>query len=124
VLSHARSLTPSTLILAYTLLKGLFSGATLRSYALIGLFNKTAAPVEGVAVAIVQALSMGVYFVLCGVEMVEKRRWMRDDLKRLPQVLTSSILSRAMYIWLLPFLWRGRGGRLRSKTWKLNLRHS
>ncbi|CAL1703415.1 unnamed protein product [Somion occarium] len=100
VIEHFRSVTPSSVVVSYTLIKTIFTSTTLRTYAKIDLFTNAR------NAAIFSTLTTASYGILFYVEILEKRRLLRQ--KNLPKESTSSFLTRSAYIWLLPFLWRGR----------------
>ncbi|CAL1707862.1 unnamed protein product [Somion occarium] len=100
VAEHFRSSNPSMIIICYTLVKGLFTAAAVRSHLQIGVF------LTAHAFAVLTALSAASYLSLLCVETVEKRRLLRR--KTLPTVSTASFLSRSLCFWLIPLLWTGR----------------
>ncbi|KAJ7433880.1 P-loop containing nucleoside triphosphate hydrolase protein [Mycena galericulata] len=89
VVEHFHAVTSSTLIISYTFIRGLFTAVALRSANQMGL--------RGSAIAI-SALVTSSYFLFFCVELIPK-----------PHSKTpSNILSRFLYIWLIPLLWKGR----------------
>ncbi|KAJ7485129.1 P-loop containing nucleoside triphosphate hydrolase protein [Mycena galericulata] len=94
---HFKSLTPSTLIITYSFLKGVFSATIMRSSIQIGSPNTSTA---------LLALVTAAYFLVTFSELVGKRRALID--KTVPQISTSSFISRTLYLWLLPLMWSGR----------------
>ncbi|KAG9085879.1 hypothetical protein FS749_004046, partial [Ceratobasidium sp. UAMH 11750] len=105
-LEHFRSLRPSTLIMSYGLLKGLFGAAILRTYSAIEMLRE---PVDGTrGLFSVYALSTASYLLLLVVEGIEKRRMYKPEYRSYSQESGSSVLTRSSFIWLLPVLWRGR----------------
>ncbi|KAJ7493649.1 P-loop containing nucleoside triphosphate hydrolase protein [Mycena latifolia] len=99
VIEHLYAIAPSALIIAYTFIRGLFTAAALRSAVKIGLSPSATA---------LSALVTSSYFLLFFVELVPK-----PQTKSVSSVSTSSILSRSLYIWLLPLLWTGSNKTLR-----------
>ncbi|KAG8744004.1 hypothetical protein FRC10_010983 [Ceratobasidium sp. 414] len=105
-LEHFRSLRPSTLVMSYGLLKGLFGAAILRTYSAIGMLRE---PLDGTrGLFSVYALFTASYFLLLVVEGIEKRRMYKPEYRSYSQESGSSILTRSSFVWLLPVLWRGR----------------
>ncbi|KAJ7493681.1 P-loop containing nucleoside triphosphate hydrolase protein [Mycena latifolia] len=98
VVEHLYDIAPSTLIIAYTFIRGFFTAAALRSAVKTG--------VSSTAIAI-SALVTSSYFLLFCVELIPK-----PQTKSLSNISTSSILSRSLYIWLFPLLWTGRNRSL------------
>ncbi|KAF8312074.1 P-loop containing nucleoside triphosphate hydrolase protein [Clavulina sp. PMI_390] len=104
-LEHSQSPTPSTLILIHSFLKSLFIGALLRTFHLTtnignGLLSTTA----------ITAAAYGSHFL---VELVEKRRLFREEVKlEYTGESSLSFLSRSTFLWLLSIMWRGRTSRL------------
>ena len=94
----------------YTLIKGLFVSATLRTYLLSGALN--AYPRVFHATALVAAS----YYLALFVELVHKSsNSFKEDYKRHPIEAKSSFLVRSAFLWLLPLLWRGRNTRFQLK---------
>ncbi|KAJ6540558.1 P-loop containing nucleoside triphosphate hydrolase protein [Mycena capillaripes] len=99
VTEHFRTITPSTLVITYAFIKGLFTAAIMRSSIQIGDPARTTA---------LLALVCGAYFALALVELLfGKPRGQLLD-KDIPAVSTTSFVSRSLYLWLLPLLWTGR----------------
>lgn len=72
---HFRSSNPSMIIICYTLVKGLFTAAAVRSHLQIGVF------LTAHAFAVLTALSAASYLSLLCVETVEKRRLLRRKVR-------------------------------------------
>lgn len=83
-LEHFRSSTPSMLVICYTLLKGLFTAVTLRTYMKSGLFYTSH------ALAVLTAVSTAAYLSLLCVELIEKRRLL---LKKVRLSVSTVVLS-------------------------------
>ncbi|KAJ7360685.1 P-loop containing nucleoside triphosphate hydrolase protein [Mycena albidolilacea] len=98
---HFKSITPSTLVLAYAFIKGLFSAAIMRSSIQIGSSNTS---------TVLLALVTAAYLLQTLFELFGKRRALID--KDVPRISTSSVISRSLYLWLLPLMWHGRKTRL------------
>ncbi|KAF7349689.1 hypothetical protein MSAN_01695700 [Mycena sanguinolenta] len=97
VIENLKSLAPSTLIVTYSFLKGVFTGTILRT----SLKNE-----ESGSILIVHALLVSTYLFLFLIELKSKHHLLRDQ--DIPQVSTASFVSRSLYLWLLPLLWAGR----------------
>jgi hypothetical protein len=70
-LEHFRSLRPSSLVMGYGLLKGLFGAAILRTYTAVGMQQRQ----NGAsALFAIYALATASYFMVLLAEGVEKRR--------------------------------------------------
>ncbi|KAG8708858.1 hypothetical protein FRC09_000997 [Ceratobasidium sp. 395] len=100
---HFRSLTPSTVVLGYTVFKVLGNLAILRTYRTIGLPTQLS---EDPLYALTVAATTG-YILLTIAESIEKRRLFKSSYDSFPRECSTSILSRSLYLWLLPLLWRG-----------------
>ncbi|KAJ7818313.1 P-loop containing nucleoside triphosphate hydrolase protein [Mycena olivaceomarginata] len=98
---HFKSITPSTLVLTYAFIKGLFSAVIMRSSIQIGSPNTS---------TVLLALVTAAYLLQTLFELVGKRRALID--KGVPRISTSSVISRSLYLWLLPLMWHGRKTRL------------
>ncbi|KAJ7837824.1 P-loop containing nucleoside triphosphate hydrolase protein [Mycena olivaceomarginata] len=98
---HFKSITPSTLVLTYAFIKGLFSAVIMRSSIQIGSPNTS---------TVLLALVTAAYLLQTLFELVGKRRALID--KGVPRISTSSVISRSLYLWLLPLMWHGRKIRL------------
>lgn len=110
LVEHTKSLAPSSRIINYTLIKGLFVSAILRTYLLSGTLD--AYP----RVFHATALVAGSYYIVLFTELVHKRSgYLKDEYKYHPQEAKSSFLVRSMFLWLLPLLWRGRNTRFQLK---------
>ncbi|KAJ6467037.1 P-loop containing nucleoside triphosphate hydrolase protein [Mycena vulgaris] len=94
VVEHFYAITSSTLIISYTFIRGLFTAAALRSASQMGL------PPSAIAIS---ALVTSSYFLFFFAELIPK-----PQSKTISSVSTSNILSRFLYIWLFPLLWKGR----------------
>ncbi|KAJ6558333.1 P-loop containing nucleoside triphosphate hydrolase protein [Mycena capillaripes] len=94
VVEYFHAITSSTLIISYTFIRALFTAVALRSANQMGL--------PGSAIAL-SALVTSSYLLFFFVELIPK-----PHSKTIPSVSTSNILSRFLYIWLLPLLWKGR----------------
>ncbi|KAJ7150739.1 P-loop containing nucleoside triphosphate hydrolase protein [Mycena filopes] len=94
---HFRTITPSTLIITYTFIKGLFTAAIMRSSIELGDPSRTTA---------LLGITTGAYFALSLIEMIGKPRSIMD--KDIPRMSTSSFVGRSFYLWLYPLLWTGR----------------
>ncbi|KAJ7822606.1 P-loop containing nucleoside triphosphate hydrolase protein [Mycena leptocephala] len=101
VIEHFRSITPSTLIITYTFIKGLFTATIMRSSIQIGDPTRTTT---------VLALITAAYFALSLIEIIGKPRSILDE--DMPKESTSSLVSRSFYLWLFPLLWTGRKKKL------------
>ncbi|KAJ7703885.1 P-loop containing nucleoside triphosphate hydrolase protein [Mycena rosella] len=93
------TIAPSTLIIAYAFIRGVFTAASLRSAVQIGLSHGAIA---------ISALVTSSYLLLFCVELIPK-----PTAKVISDVSTSNIISRSLYIWLFPLLWAGRNKVLR-----------
>ncbi|KAG8785249.1 hypothetical protein FRC12_017815 [Ceratobasidium sp. 428] len=102
-LEHFRSLTPSTTVLSYTIFKALGNLMILRTYCAIGLPTQLS---EDPLYALTKAATTG-YVLLTIAESIEKRRLLKSPYDSYPAECSTSILSRSLYFWLLPLLWRG-----------------
>jgi ATP-binding cassette subfamily C (CFTR/MRP) protein 1 len=71
-MEHFRSHAPSVLVICYSLLKGLYSAISLRSYHQLG--SRSTAP----RVDVLLALLIPSYLMLMFVELVEKRKLLRQ----------------------------------------------
>ncbi|KAK7006728.1 P-loop containing nucleoside triphosphate hydrolase protein [Favolaschia claudopus] len=100
VFEHLRTITPSTLIITYTFIKGLFSAAIMRS----SIQND--GPEGPTSTTALLALVCGSYFVICLIELFGKPHALVD--KNIPHVSTTSFVSKSLYLWLFPLLWTGR----------------
>jgi len=69
---HYCSVAPSTLVICYTLCKGLFAAAALRTYLQIGAAHNDN------SLIVIAGLVVGSYFSLLLLELVEKRRLLKD----------------------------------------------
>jgi ATP-binding cassette subfamily C (CFTR/MRP) protein 1 len=114
-MEHFRSPAPSVLVICYSFIKGIYSALALRSHHRL-------ATAPGINASL--AFSMASYLALMCVELVEKRKLLREKVcfrsessqittnshtrQTLSAVTTSSFLSRSIYIWLIPLLWTGR----------------
>ncbi|KAK7050729.1 P-loop containing nucleoside triphosphate hydrolase protein [Favolaschia claudopus] len=98
VFEHVRTITPSTLIITYSFIKGLFSAAIMRSSIQVDDPTRTTLSLALVCVS---------YFVICLVELFGKPRALVVD-KNIPHVSTTSFVSKSLYLWLFPLLWTGR----------------
>ncbi|KAJ6536775.1 P-loop containing nucleoside triphosphate hydrolase protein, partial [Mycena vulgaris] len=98
VVEHFYAITSSTLIISYTFIRGLFTAAALRSASQMGL------PPSAIAIS---ALVTSSYFLFFFAELIPKPQSKVSHLS-LVLVSTSNILSRFLYIWLFPLLWKGR----------------
>ncbi|KAJ6545144.1 P-loop containing nucleoside triphosphate hydrolase protein [Mycena capillaripes] len=111
---HLKSMTPSTLIITYAFLKGLFSAVIMRSSIKIGGSNTS---------TVLLALVMAAHLLVAFFELIGKRKALKDQAllssldsftlahsfsQGAPQISTSSFLSRALYLWLIPLMWFGR----------------
>ncbi|KAJ7114101.1 ABC transporter type 1, transmembrane domain-containing protein [Mycena epipterygia] len=111
---HFKSITPSTLIITYAFLKGVFSAAIMRSSIQIG---------DSYTSTVLFALVTAVYFLLSFFELIAKRRVLVDKSRcsfsifhllltlanqEVPEVSISSFISRFLYLWLFPLMWSGR----------------
>ncbi|KAJ7107813.1 P-loop containing nucleoside triphosphate hydrolase protein [Mycena epipterygia] len=94
VVEHFYAITSSTLIISYTFIRGLFTAAALRSASQMGL------PRSAIALS---ALVTSSYFLFFFAELIPK-----PQSKTISSLSTSNILSRFLYIWLFPLLWKGR----------------
>ncbi|KAJ7863186.1 P-loop containing nucleoside triphosphate hydrolase protein [Mycena leptocephala] len=97
VAEHFKSITPSTLVITYAFLKGLFSAAIMRSSIQIGESDTT---------TILFYLVTAAYLFMALVELVGKIGVLVE--KDVPAVSTTSFVSKALYIWLIPLMWSGR----------------
>ncbi|KAF8205910.1 P-loop containing nucleoside triphosphate hydrolase protein [Mycena galopus ATCC 62051] len=96
---HFKSITPSTLVITYGFLKGLFSAAIMRSSIQIGNPNTTSTDLL--------ALVAAAYLFQTLVEIFAGKHPALID-KRIPRISTSSFVVRTLYLWLLPLMWFGR----------------
>ncbi|KAJ7780147.1 P-loop containing nucleoside triphosphate hydrolase protein [Mycena maculata] len=96
-IEHFYSITPSTLIITYAFLKGVFSAAIMRSSIQIDGPNTS---------TVLLALVTASYLLLTFVELIGKRPALLD--RGVPQISTSSFISRSLYLWLFPLMWFGR----------------
>ncbi|KAF7297369.1 hypothetical protein MIND_00970400 [Mycena indigotica] len=101
VVEHFKAITPSTLIIVYTFVKGLFSAAIMRSALRIADPHTT---------IVLLALVTASYFTVCLAEILGKGRAVVG--KDVTQVSATSFVSRTMFHWLLPLLWTGREKKL------------
>ncbi|QRV95711.1 ABC transporter [Ceratobasidium sp. AG-Ba] len=102
-LEHVRSLTPSTLVLGYGIFKALASLVILRTYAMIGLPTEFG---EDPLYALTQAAAIA-YGLVVVAEAIEKRRLVKSPYNNYPRECFTSVLTRHLYLWLVPLLWRG-----------------
>ncbi|KAG8724645.1 hypothetical protein FRC09_016190 [Ceratobasidium sp. 395] len=102
-LEHFRSLTPSTTVLSYAVLKAVANLMMLRTYRAIGLPTQLS---KDPLYALTKAATTG-YVLLTIAESIEKRRLFKSPYDSYPAECSTSILSRSLYFWLLPLLWRG-----------------
>lgn len=75
VAEHYRSVTPSALVLCYSVLKGLFGMTILRTYQLRGLVGWEVGPLNGMVAS--AAFADAAYYIIFIVEMIEKRRLLK-----------------------------------------------
>ncbi|KAF8183862.1 P-loop containing nucleoside triphosphate hydrolase protein [Mycena galopus ATCC 62051] len=94
VVEHFRAINSSTLVVSYTFIRALFTAAALRSA------NQMNLPASAITLS---ALVTSSYLLFFFVELIPK-----PYLKTTSTVSTSNILSRFLYLWLLPLLWKGR----------------
>ncbi|KAJ7065430.1 P-loop containing nucleoside triphosphate hydrolase protein [Mycena amicta] len=99
-LEHTQTITPSTLVITYAFIKGLFSAAILR----------TALTIDSNTTVILLGLVMGSYFLLTFTEILGKGRGTLE--KDVAQVSATSFVSRSLYHWILPLMWTGRKKKL------------
>lgn len=97
-LEHDRSVRPSSVLMAYLLLSGLFDAAQLRTLLLIG--SRT---------AVSAALSVAILFklTLLALEARSKARVLKGPYKHLPPESISGIISRALFWWTVPLFYAG-----------------
>ncbi|KAF8595654.1 hypothetical protein BDV93DRAFT_501066 [Ceratobasidium sp. AG-I] len=107
-LEHFRSLTPSSVILSFSLLKGLCNGVVVRTYVLLRALNSTG----GRHLLIASTLGITSYFLILIVESIQKRCLFNIDYQDYPEECATSIFSRLTFYWLLPLLRRGRKTKL------------
>ncbi|GJJ06129.1 hypothetical protein Clacol_000318 [Clathrus columnatus] len=103
---HFRSLAPSTLVVTYGLIKGIFGSAILRTFSAIDMLKISS------RLYFATAICTAGYLSLLAVELCEKRSILSLAFQNRPREETSSILTRSLYIWLFPILWRGHHSRL------------
>ncbi|KAJ7635711.1 P-loop containing nucleoside triphosphate hydrolase protein [Mycena polygramma] len=94
IVEHFHARISSTLVISYAFIRGLFAGVALRSATHMGL------PRSAIALS---ALVTSSYFLFFLTELVPK-----PHSKTVSGASTSNILSRSLYIWLFPLLWKGR----------------
>ena len=75
VTEHFRSITPSSLVISYTLVKTIFTSAVLRTYVKIELFTLAR------NAAVLASLSTASYVLLFCLELIEKRRLLQDQVR-------------------------------------------
>ncbi|KAJ7028056.1 P-loop containing nucleoside triphosphate hydrolase protein [Mycena alexandri] len=97
VAEHFRTLTPSTLVITYAFIKGLFTAASMRSSIDLDDPTRTTA---------LLALATAAYFAVSAIEIIGKPRSIMDT--DIPRMSTSSFVMRSFYLWLFPLLWTGR----------------
>ncbi|KAJ7267907.1 hypothetical protein C8J57DRAFT_1228520 [Mycena rebaudengoi] len=97
IAEHFKSVTPSTLIIIYAFCKGVFTAAIMRSSLMIGDSRLTTLALQ---------LATAAYFLLSLTELLGKRCALVNT--TVPRVSSSSFISRAFYVWLIPLLWSGR----------------
>ncbi|KAJ7268006.1 P-loop containing nucleoside triphosphate hydrolase protein [Mycena rebaudengoi] len=97
IAEHFKSVTPSTLIIVYAFCKGVFTAAIMRSSLMIG---------DSRLITLALQLAAAAYFLLSLAELLGKRRALVNT--TVPRVSSSSFISRAFYVWLIPLLWSGR----------------
>ncbi|KAJ7060888.1 hypothetical protein C8F01DRAFT_176953 [Mycena amicta] len=102
VFEHLRAIVPSTLIIIYTFVKALFSGAILRSAILIGD--------DGDAVVVLLGLVCAAYSLLLIAEIFGKGQGALE--KHVPFMSATSFASRPLFHWLIPLMWTGRKKKL------------
>ncbi|KAF7321121.1 hypothetical protein HMN09_00200000 [Mycena chlorophos] len=101
MVEHTHSITPSTLVIVYTFVKGAFSAAIMRSSLRMGEPHRTVVSL---------ALVVASYFGLCFAEILGKSRAILK--KGVAPVSATSFLSQATFYWLFPLMWRGRNRKL------------
>ncbi|KAJ7664453.1 P-loop containing nucleoside triphosphate hydrolase protein [Mycena polygramma] len=94
---HFKSIRPSTLILVYAFIKGVFGAAIMRTSIRIGGPHTSTVLLEVVTAA---------HFCTALAELLGKPRALIDE--AVPRVSSSSVASRPLYMWLLPLMWAGR----------------
>lgn len=110
LVEHTRSLAPSSRVINYTLIKGLFISATLRTYLLSGALSAYPRVFQ------TTALVVGAYYTVLLIELVHKSSHVfKEEYKHHPKEAKSSFLVRSIFLWLLPLLWRGRNTRFQLK---------
>ncbi|KAJ7589613.1 P-loop containing nucleoside triphosphate hydrolase protein [Mycena floridula] len=97
LIEHFQSVSPSTLIITYAFIKGVFNAAIMRSSIQIG---------DPIPTTAILALITAAYIFLSFLELVGKPRVLVN--KNVPKVSSSSFLSRSFCLWLYPLLWTGR----------------
>ncbi|KAJ7618244.1 P-loop containing nucleoside triphosphate hydrolase protein [Mycena polygramma] len=93
IVEHFHARISSTLVISYAFIRGLFAGVALRSASQMGL------PRSAIGIS---ALVMSSYFLCFLAELIAKPH------AKAVSASTSNILSRSLYIWLFPLLWKGR----------------
>ncbi|KAG9125016.1 hypothetical protein FRC07_009301 [Ceratobasidium sp. 392] len=101
-LEHFRSLTPSTTVLSYAIFKAAVNILILRTYRALGLPTFSEDPLY----FLTKAATAG-YFLVTITESIEKRRLLKSPYDNYPAECSTSVLTRALYFWLLPILRRG-----------------
>ncbi|KAJ7230413.1 hypothetical protein GGX14DRAFT_692155 [Mycena pura] len=98
---HFKSLTPSTLIITYAFIKGLFGAATMRTSLKL---------VEPQTTIVLLELVTAAYLLLVFAEILGKGRAVLD--KQVAEVSATSFVSRPLFLWLIPLMWSGRKKKL------------
>jgi hypothetical protein len=104
-LEYSQTIAPSSLVIFYCLIKGLFSATRLRTYNFTGIYSTYQ------SLLISFSLSTASWFLYLLAELYEKDSILLPIYKALPKESKGSFLSRSVYLWLLPTLWRGRNSR-------------
>ncbi|KAF8596483.1 P-loop containing nucleoside triphosphate hydrolase protein, partial [Ceratobasidium sp. AG-I] len=108
-LEHFRSLTPSTLVLSYAIFKLLADVLIRRTYIAVGLPSTA----DGRILVFLISANVLAYYLLAVVEVIEKRRLFNPTYASYPKECSTSIITRPLYLWLIPLLHRGSKVKLR-----------
>lgn len=95
-MEHFRSVTPSTLVICYALVKCIFTAAVLRTYV------KIRSEPDARILVILMAVSIAFYFTLICIEIIAKRRLLKN--KVCSTLFTSQLSKLTRYRVFLLFL--------------------
>ncbi|KAG8825602.1 hypothetical protein FRC17_008601 [Serendipita sp. 399] len=112
-LEHMRTIAPSSWLLIYTLVKGLFLSAIMRTYLSIKMLQTYPMVFHSLVISIAS------HFAYMLIEYIHKpESSLRDEYKHQAKEARSSFLVRSMFLWLLPLLLRGRKSKFQLKDLK------